>query len=58
MQGVRGGEGAWVAGGAHEDVTWEGDGGETELGSHTPCRGTADVPDGIPDRGRTAEMLG
>ena len=53
-----GGDGSWVYGGEHEDTTWAGGGGDTELGSHNPCQGTADVPDGITDRGRIAELPG
>ena len=56
VQGVREGDGAWVASGAHEDATWEGGGGKTDLGSHPLRRGTADVPDGLPERGRTMEL--
>ena len=53
---MRGGNGAWVDGGEHEDSTWAGSGGETDLGSLTPCQGTIDVTDGLTDRGRTSEL--
>ena len=56
VQGARGGYGDGVSDGSHEDATWEGGGGETELVSHGPWRGTADIPDGLPDRRRTAEL--
>ena len=52
------GDGSWVDGRAHEDATWAGGGGDTELVSHTSWRVTADVPDGLPDRGRTRELTG
>ena len=48
--------GDWVDDGAHDDAIWAGGGGETELDSHASWRGTLDVPDGLPDRGRTAEL--
>ena len=53
-----GGDGAWFVGGAREDATWEGGGGETELGFHAPWRGTANVLDRLPDRGMTVEFPG
>ena len=56
VQGVRGGYVAWVNVGAHMDTTWAGRGWNMKLGSHTPCQETADVPDGIPDRRRNAEL--
>ena len=34
VQGVRGGDGAWVDGGTHADAEWEGSIEDTELGSH------------------------
>ena len=58
MQRVWGGDGDWVAGGAHVDATWEGGGGETELFSRTPWRGTANIPDGLPDHRRITELPG
>ena len=58
LQGVRGGDVTSVDGRAHADSEREGSGGGTELGCHGPCRGTMDVPDGIPDRGVTMELPG
>ena len=29
---------------------------ETDLGRHSPWRGSVDAPDGLPDRWRTAEL--
>ena len=56
VQGVWGGDGSWVAGGAHAGPKLEDSEGDTELGIHTPWQGTADVPDGLPGRRRTAEL--
>ena len=53
-----GGDGDWFDDRAHEDATWAGGGEETELGSHAPWRGTADILDVLPDRRRTAELPG
>ena len=58
VQGVGGVDGAWVSGGAHAGSSWEGSIGDKELGSHIPWQGTAEVLDGLPDRGRTAELPG
>ena len=57
VQGVRGGDGAWVAGGTHGDTAWEGSRVETALGIHGLQQGTTDVQDGLPDRGGVAELL-
>ena len=56
VQGEQVGDGAWVAGGAHAYETWEGGGGEIKLAIRPPWRGTADIPDGLPDLRRTAEL--
>ena len=56
VQGEQVGDGAWVAGGAHAYETWEGGGGEIKLAIRPPWRGTADIPDGLPDLWRTAEL--
>ena len=58
MQGVRGGDGSWVADRTHADAAWDDSGGILELGIHGPWRGTVDVQDGLPGRGRTVELSG
>ena len=47
VQGVQGRDGARVSGGTHADTEWEGSGGETALGSHSPQGGTVDIQDSL-----------
>ena len=56
VQGVWGGDVAWVAGGKYSDAAWGGSGGEMDLGSHGPWKGTADILDGLTGRRGTAKL--
>ena len=56
--GLWGGDGDWLDGRSHEDATWVGVRGKTDLGSFAPGQGTTDVLDGLSDRRRTAELPG
>ena len=58
VQGLRGGDGVFVSLVEHVDATLEGGGWKMELGSHAPWQGTADIPDGLPDPGKTVELPG
>ena len=58
VQGLWGGDGAWVAGGTHADAYLEGSRGGTDLGIQGPWRVTADVQNGFPDHRGTAELSG
>ena len=56
VHGVRGGDGAQVAGGPSIDASWEGSGCETALGNHGPWRVDTYLQYGIPDHQGTAEL--
>ena len=60
MQGVRGGDGGWINGRSHEDITWAS--GRVEMGLELENLGhggiTVDVPHGLPGQGSPAELPG
>ena len=49
VHGVRGGDGARVAGGPSIEAAWEGSRWETELGNHGPRKGDKYLQDGLPN---------
>ena len=58
VQGVRGGDGGWIDGRAHEDTTWVSSRGEMDLDNLGHGGRTADVPHGLPGQGKPAELTG
>ena len=58
VQGVRGGDGGWINGRAHEDTTWASGRGEMELYNLGHRVRTKDVSHGLPVQGRLSELPG
>ena len=58
VKGVRGGDGGWIYGRAHDDITWGSGRGDMELENLNHRGRTADVPHGLPGQGRPAELPG
>ena len=58
VQGVRGGDGGWIDGRAHEDTTWASGRGEMELYNLGHRGRTEDVSHGLPVQGRLSELPG
>ena len=56
MQGFRERDGGGIIGITQGDAAWEGGRGAVELGSFGHRRRAADVPDGLIDHGRDAEL--
>ena len=58
MQGVRGGYGNWIFGGAQDDTEWASNRGETDLENLGHGVRAADVLHGLPGQGRPADLPG
>ena len=58
VQGVRGRDGVWINGRAHEETTWVSGRGYMELEKLGHGGNTLDVPHGLPVKGRPAELPG
>ena len=56
VHGVRGGDGARLAGIPSTDTAWEGNGSDTALGKHIPQRGAMYLQDGLTNLWGTAEF--
>ena len=58
MQGVRGGDGGGIVGGAQDDTAWASGRGEMELENLGHGGRAADIPHGFTRQGRPAELTG
>ena len=56
VRGMQEGYGGGIVGVPQDDTAWAGDRGAMELGSLGHRRRTTDVPVGLPDQGRAAEL--
>ena len=56
MRGLREGYGGKIIGDTQSDAAWAGGREAVDLGSFGHRRPAADVPDGLPDQGRAAEL--
>ena len=57
VRGMRERYGGGIIGVTQDDTAWAGGRGVVDLGSFGHMRRSADVPDGLPDQGRAADLL-